>query len=591
MEKVWNVGEIAQEFEAAPLEARRHIEQWKSENYQQFLYESGRYLRQAGESNFSRTLLCQIRDDGHSLEKLLLSGNFLELPEAQRVLRMVARMDPAYPQTLLERLRVEAEAEGSQPNETATGIARVAKVARLMDLVNQSVDLGAVAPVVERLAKHPDARIRSKAVLLRHKIARQLRQNVDFIPDQDPRVRANAVEALWGEKDEHAQAVFLEALDDPHHRVVANGLWGLYQAGNLVSIRKIPAMLRHAETPWHLAGLWLIAKTGDYRFQALLENLLPQATGKLRSGILRAARIIEERRRKLAEFPALEMKLLAAQWGAGGRFQCRFRLLDSQARELSLHPPAILIQDGAGTDRAIRVDAFRFLSFEAKEPAYVALVYPHRPGVDDPRALAQEAALERARKTKRPQDRWAVLPYSLDWGEPTCDAHGHALPFVTNPEPAWRHAAEVRSGARVALADAARGFPAEAKNRHIIFLRDEKLSSMLPDVARWLAMSGPHQLTLHVLAGKGCPTAEFDLWRTMAEAGRTADTGAGLAVQEYLSDRLLQVFADWIPAVASHSVLSYGLHRLGEGSGVNPKPVLVEAYTEQGLGRLEVVPH
>ena len=87
-------------------------------------------------------------------------------------------------------------------------------------------------PWLRQLSNHDDQRIRSLSV----KQLCQLRPNKALIERQmrssDPRVRANAIEALWHSKTSDAKELFTTAAADPHHRVVANALVGLHFQGD-----------------------------------------------------------------------------------------------------------------------------------------------------------------------------------------------------------------------------------------------------------------------------------------------------------------------------------------------------------------------
>jgi len=77
-------------------------------------------------------------------------------------------------------------------------------------------------PALRHLTKCREARVRSKAVLLIGRIY----QNPKFVhhveSERDPRVAANAVEALWGMAIPSAREVFVKAALDARHRIAAN---------------------------------------------------------------------------------------------------------------------------------------------------------------------------------------------------------------------------------------------------------------------------------------------------------------------------------------------------------------------------------
>jgi HEAT repeat protein len=76
-----------------------------------------------------------------------------------------------------------------------------------------------------------DPFIRSKGAALIGKVLENRSWFDQVMEDADPRTRANAVEALWRSSWPPAEELFVRALDDPHHRVVANAIIGLYLCG------------------------------------------------------------------------------------------------------------------------------------------------------------------------------------------------------------------------------------------------------------------------------------------------------------------------------------------------------------------------
>lgn len=50
--------------------------------------------------------------------------------------------------------------------------------------------------------------------------------------ESDPRVRANAIESLWGVDSPEARTLLSFATNDANNRVVGNALLGLYHLGN-----------------------------------------------------------------------------------------------------------------------------------------------------------------------------------------------------------------------------------------------------------------------------------------------------------------------------------------------------------------------
>lgn len=147
-----------------------------------------------------------------------------------------------------------------------------------------SPDVGQLAPLVEAalllaefIAGSPggieDARIRSTLALLSGRLAAVARFADQLLEDTDPRVRANALESLWGRSDEEALQRFRAALEDPHPRPVANACVGLYLAGRAEAVRELSSLASHPEPRFRAAAAWAMGRIGHSRFLPLLAEM------------------------------------------------------------------------------------------------------------------------------------------------------------------------------------------------------------------------------------------------------------------------------------------------------------------------------
>jgi hypothetical protein len=70
-----------------------------------------------------------------------------------------------------------------------------------------------------------------------------------------------------------AAEVFAQAVEDPHHRVRANALVGLYLQGEQKSLPKLLGMGQDPDAMVRAAGAWAMGRTGDARFEPVLQEL------------------------------------------------------------------------------------------------------------------------------------------------------------------------------------------------------------------------------------------------------------------------------------------------------------------------------
>ena len=134
-----------------------------------------------------------------------------DLDAAIRVGQHLLDADRSVTQSLLYRVNA-AEAESD--------LDRANRLLSIVGTINQAV--GNVMPLVPLTCAH-DSRIRSKAMLLVGKVVRRSEWLKKALSDPDPRVRANAIEAVWGGVSEDLVPLLERSLEDKHPRVVGNG--------------------------------------------------------------------------------------------------------------------------------------------------------------------------------------------------------------------------------------------------------------------------------------------------------------------------------------------------------------------------------
>ena len=206
---------------------------------------------------------------------ILLDGDLLSPEEARHVAVTLRDADPDFFLNF-ERLSAATNAERD--------LRRLERALRLFnDLGNSSVLL----PWLRTLTNHPDERIRSKAV----KSFCELRPNPSLVERQlksgDARVRANAVEALWGVTSLEAAAIFREALTDSSHRVVVNALVGLYAHNADEALEKLSNLCKHPGPMFRAAAAWGLGRIADRRAIPALKTLTEDPSAIVRARVAR----------------------------------------------------------------------------------------------------------------------------------------------------------------------------------------------------------------------------------------------------------------------------------------------------------------
>ena len=146
-----------------------------------------------------------------------------------------------------------------------------ATAVRLMDVLDTISPGPRLNMIIGHLTQHADRRIASKAALL---IGRRLHSPAwvgAHLDSPDPRVRANVVEALWGERTALALKTFRACLRDDNNRVVGNALFGLHLAEDREAGPRSQQLLHDPRTEFRQTAIWVIEKTRDPRSITWLE--------------------------------------------------------------------------------------------------------------------------------------------------------------------------------------------------------------------------------------------------------------------------------------------------------------------------------
>lgn len=177
---------------------------------------------------------------------------------------------------------------GFPSEDTAVQSVDIVRATRVLAIVNELPLCRHILLPLVNLLHSPDAKVRSKAVGLYGRTS----QNADWVRKQltvgDARVRANAVESLWGTDSISARAVLREASLDRDHRVAANALVGLHRIGAYDVTASLQKMAHGAEPMARAAAAFAMGQILNADFKPVLESLLKDDSPQVRSQALRA---------------------------------------------------------------------------------------------------------------------------------------------------------------------------------------------------------------------------------------------------------------------------------------------------------------
>jgi hypothetical protein len=159
---------------------------------------------------------------------------------------------------------------------------------RVLDVLDETSTGRRLVPVLGHLIDSGDPRIAAKATLFIGKriqsaewAARQLTRN-------DPSVRANAVESLWGLKSATAQTLLEVCARDSSSHVAGNALVGLHKLGKPGIVEQINSMASGANHNVRSTAAWTMGRIGDSEFVDPLTELLRDDHPEVRGAALRS---------------------------------------------------------------------------------------------------------------------------------------------------------------------------------------------------------------------------------------------------------------------------------------------------------------
>jgi hypothetical protein len=327
----------------------------------------------------------------HNLLVPTLCDRVLSLAEAATLARTALQLDPMMDVALAKKL-ADATALGEPlPN-----------AGRLMDILGEISAGNRITSSLMRLWRSSDPQMRSKAVLLIGRSSRNVQWAQSRLAETDPRIRANAVEALWGLDTAEAKAVLRAAAADSNNRVAGNALFALYEMGDTSSISDLLKMAGSDSPQFRSSAAWAMGETGDPRFSGTLGHMMSESTAFVR-------------KRAFTELSRLKAAAKARQ-GREWRVAGRLLPASESMRQLGLEavptdgsaPPRLLATQFILSEDSHPVTQFQVEASALPETLAVTFLFPH---TADPETPPWIQGAIRCLKWKRPSDLWDTTFY------------------------------------------------------------------------------------------------------------------------------------------------------------------------------------
>lgn len=148
------------------------------------------------------------------------------------------------------------------------------RVLRILHFIARDDQAMTLVPWLRDLVEDENSHLASKAALILCRLTKNPMVLEKFLRSDDARIRANAVEGLWGGGNSSGARVLLrEAAGDSNHRVAANALVELYRCGEGAARGKIKELADHPDARFRAAIAWAIGEIASPDLLPILQPL------------------------------------------------------------------------------------------------------------------------------------------------------------------------------------------------------------------------------------------------------------------------------------------------------------------------------
>ncbi len=390
---------LTETFARSPMVAARELRRLLDADYKAFL-ESALKVMKGKELQPAHQYMLTLLATRNLIVTRLADPAGLETAEAVEIARHLQSANDSSLATKLLACIVPARG-------AVAAVADKASLLRVLEIVGAIASDARVVPQLSQLLEHADVEVRSKVALALGRINKSPAWVQARLTEPDARVRANAVESVWGLGSAEARQIFETALRDPDNRVAGNGALGLYRCGDLNSAEELAGMLVRPEPLFRATAAWAMGATGDPRFLGQLASGTNDRDARVRQNVLRAMCRIRRRAKEIEDRGRLQVVITRSEIGAGTRRLSVAVLGPGGQSVRDLRPPAVVLVEGGAVVHQIEVQ-------QGKEAEYAgaAFALPRMADLQDPFRQALAAALEVFPRYKRKLDSWSAIQYA-----------------------------------------------------------------------------------------------------------------------------------------------------------------------------------
>jgi hypothetical protein len=277
-------------------------------------------------------------------------------------------------------------------------------IGRILDLLDEIDCLQRILLVKPELLNHPNALIRSRAILLVGRASKNYSWLKKQLFDRDPRVQANAVEAIWGVDNRDAREILEMGENAQNNRVVANALYGYYKIGDTASVGKLFAMARNPDEVHRASAYWAMGETLDPRFLPCITDAYRKDGPKVKGIALRALTQLRRQLKSFEEPGELKVIVRREEVRDEGWRAADFSLLaQRQGEPVTLGPTNLVL---SANDSMVE----EWESSHDDDPDLLAVAFAHPRIImrDDPYLVSILNGMSACLEFKRARDLWTL---------------------------------------------------------------------------------------------------------------------------------------------------------------------------------------
>lgn len=277
------LSDLVKSFAPNPVLARRAMREMLARMPGKF-YAGALQLLKSGEPSPGHDYLISLLLENDLLIFALADPAAFNLQTAITLAKHLYRLDPHLDAKLLTHIMRDV---GGGPSAAAANLESLERILEIIDAVS---DAKRLVPILMKLQRHGDPRIRSKAVLL---LVRSHR-NVDWLQHQlsnaDPRMRANAIEGLLDTTPSSKEIQILwAAAADSNHRVATTAMLVLLKNGQKEAAEQLLQTCQHPSELFRAGAAWAMGKTDNPDFLESLQKMARADTGMAKRMALKSS--------------------------------------------------------------------------------------------------------------------------------------------------------------------------------------------------------------------------------------------------------------------------------------------------------------